>query len=80
MDEKNTRRSLKVLENFLQQHDSEDHEAIRDLARPVQQLVDRFITLIDHKDVDLEQVFESSVILKEILPIATEKGLHVDLS
>jgi len=54
MDEKNTRRSLKVLENFLQQHDSEDHEAIRDLARPVQQLVDRFITLINHKDVDLE--------------------------
>lgn len=78
MDERNTKRSLEVLKVFLK-HASSDEE-IRSLARPVQKLVDRFSTLIDYKDVDIEQVFESSLILRSITPIAKEKGLFVDLA
>jgi len=52
MDERNTKRSLEVLKVFLK-HASNDEE-IRSLARPVQKLVDRFSTLIDYKDVDIE--------------------------
>lgn len=51
------------------------------LLVPIQKLINRFVNLMtSEKDIDVKQVFESSVTVKNMLSFAEEKGIVIDMS
>lgn len=79
MDDRSVRRSLDVLKNSMLR--AESNETALVLMQPTQSLVNRFVLLMsEQKDIDIKQVFESSVSIKEMVDHASQKGLLIDMT
>jgi hypothetical protein len=78
MDDRSVRRSLDIVMESLTKADKEQAQM---LLVPIQKLINRFVNLMTgEKDIDVKQVFESSVTVKNMLTFAEEKGIVIDMS
>jgi len=78
MDDRSVRRSLDIVKESLTRANKEQAQM---LLVPIQKLINRFVNLMSNeKDIDIKQVFESAVTVRNMLSFADDKGIVLDLS